>query len=178
MTVASVVPNGKVAISPHHIRRPPNISGEEIDELEVVVGNRIQEQRLDARTSVARQEITNLGDDRAGDQEGSSRQVQTGEQLDALVMVSVVHQRRRDDWPGAANDHAGRPKPSSSSSSARSATSARPARPDPKDAGGHVRPDGLARCSRAADSTAGTCSSGRRSTNSRSSSRSALTCPA
>jgi hypothetical protein len=65
--------------------------------------------------------------------------MQSGEQLDTLVMTIVVEQCGGNDRAGVTDDHAEWPKPSSSSSSARSATSVRPARPAPKNAGGHAR---------------------------------------
>lgn len=69
------------------------------------------------------QEVPDLGDHGGRDQEFPVGGVHVGEQANARQVVGIIGQRGGDQRAGVADDHAGRPNPSSSSSSDRAATS-------------------------------------------------------
>lgn len=135
-----MTPQRKIRIRSDQLHGTAIIVGDEIDRSEVTVGQRGEERRLDPSAGLAVEQVAHLCCDGARNQQPAVRQVQAGEQLDTLVVAIIAVESRSHDRPRVAQDHAGRPNPSSWISSDRSATSDRPALPAPKNAGGHGRP--------------------------------------
>jgi hypothetical protein len=54
----------KVAVRPHELGRPPYVRLNKLRQPEITVGHRGEEQRLDPRAGIARQEVADLGQDR------------------------------------------------------------------------------------------------------------------
>lgn len=89
--------------------------------------------------SLTGQQISDLGHHRRRNEQRPPGEMHAGEQLHTRVVIVIGGERRRDQRAGVADDHVGRPKPSSSNSYDRAATSTRRAWPTPKNASGHGR---------------------------------------
>jgi hypothetical protein len=83
------------------------VSACQVDGREVSLGQRSQEQRIHAGTSLAGQEIADLGDDGRWHQQFTAGSVQGSKQLDACLMVRIVGQGGGYPRPGIADDHFG-----------------------------------------------------------------------
>lgn len=78
---------------------------------------------VSVRRSARAMEVPDLGDHGGRDQEFPVGGVHVSEQANARQVVGIIGQRGGDQRTGVADDHAGRPNPSSSSSSDRAPTS-------------------------------------------------------
>jgi hypothetical protein len=71
----------------------------------VTDGQRLQEHGFDVSTDRALQQVADLCDHRARHQQHSPSEIQPGEQLHAGVMIGIVDETGRDQWPCIADDH-------------------------------------------------------------------------
>lgn len=150
----------QVLVASHKFGGAPVVIAGELNGRQCPVGQRGQELRLNLCAALAGEQLADFGYYSARDENAALGQVQCGEEVYAFAMARIVLDCGGDEWPGVANDHGQRPKPSASNSSTCTEISVRPDVTAPNHGGGHVVPSAVlaSRCTSA--SAADTCSSG------------------
>lgn len=95
----------QILVGEHEFGRAAVVLGSEFHWPQGPIGQGGQELRVHACPAFAGEQITDLGDDRAGNQNAAARQMQCREQIDALAVTGIVVNGRRHQRARVADDH-------------------------------------------------------------------------
>ncbi len=150
----------KISILTDEVCHTAVIASCQLNRFEGAISERAQKRGLDLRRRLPRQQIANLGNHQRRQNEISSREMHSGEQLDGFMVMDVGVERSGHQGTCITDQHPYWPNPSASSWSTRSDVSRRRPVAAPNHAGGQGISRTGCKCLRTSSSTCGTSSSG------------------